>query len=186
MQPAGRDLIGKKISVRDQQTGDLIADTKINSYDLVNKIMHIGACGVLPRRAQKVQVLVFADGGVYEYIGNLRRSFVSNEMEIALCSQAKKKEERRSRRLTIKERGVVDKIRIEGQWVTLRKPIPILTINISSNGILIRTIAGSFSVKDQIQVAVRLKSGMLRSNYEICRVVDKNTQTEQYGCRLMV
>lgn len=186
MQPAGRDLIGRRICVRAWQTGELIAETKINSYDTVKKTMHIGACGVPSRRAQKVQILVFTDSGVYEYIGNLRRSFVSNEMEIALCCPARKKEDRRSRRFAIKERGVVDKICIDGHWVTLRKPIPILTLNISSNGILIRTIAGSFSVKDQIQVAVRLKSGMLRSNYEICRVVDKNTQTEQYGCRLLV
>lgn len=186
MQPTGRDLVGKRICVRAQETGEMIADTKISSYDTEKKTIRVSASGMAVRQEQKVQLLVFTEGGVYEYLGNLRKSLVANEMEIAICREAKYKEGRRSERLNIKERGCVDKIRIQGQWVTLRRPIPILTINISANGILIRTIAGSFCVKDQIQVAVRLKSGMLRSNYEICRVVDKNTETEQYGCRLMV
>lgn len=186
MQPAGRDLVGRRICVRAQKTGEVIVDTKISGYDALKKTIKVRATGVAVRQEQKVQLLVFTEGGVYEYLGNLRKSFVANEMEIAICREAKYKEGRRSERLNIKERGCVDKIRIQGQWVTLRRPIPILTINISANGILIRTIAGSFCVEDQIQVAVRLKSGMLRSNYEICRIVDKNTETEQYGCRLIV
>lgn len=57
--------------------------------------------------------------------------------------------------------------------------------NISVNGVLIRTMAGSLAVNDRVQIFIDLEKGTIRNIYEVCRVIHENIWTEEYGCRLI-
>lgn len=182
MVEATNNLIGCRVQIKDMETNQLIANTRITAYDPVNKILTISASGLKYREDREVSLLVFYQNDVFEYFGNLRKPLVSNEFEISLY-RGKKKEGRRNKRYAIAANGVVRGIEIEGQMVQLRKPINITTKNISANGLLIEAMAGSFERKNRIQVDIDFGDSGIRSAYEVVRIQNQTLWTEEYGCR---
>lgn len=182
MVEATSNLVGCRTQIKDMETNELIANTKIIAYDPVNKILTISGSGMRYRGDREVSLLVFYKDDIFEYFGNLRKPLVSNEFEICLY-RGKKKEGRSNKRYDIVAKGRVKGIEIEGQRVELRKPIEITTKNISANGLLIESMAGSFERKDRIWLDIDYGEAKIRGVYEVVRLQNQNLWTEEYGCR---
>lgn len=180
----GNELIGSRVRMKDTTNDKLIADTRITGYDPEKKIIKISASGVFYRGECSVGLLAFTQNGIFEYFGTLRKPMIANEMEVTL-SRGRKKEDRKNMRYNIRVDGKVEGITLAGKQIILRKPIAFVTENISANGLLIKTIAGSFEVHDRIWVSIELEQGRIHSEYEVVRVVQQDLWNAEYGCRLL-
>lgn len=179
------DLIGCRAQMKDIQSNQLIADTRINAYDSNKKIVKISASDIHSFGEREVSLLVFSKNELFEYFGNLKRVMIANEYEISLYSGGKK-EDRKRKRYEIVAEGKVEGIVVNQQKIQLQKPIAFTTRNISADGILIEAMAGSFEKKNQIQVLIELGDNRLQGNYEVVRVQNQSLWTEEYGCRYIV
>lgn len=179
------DLIGCRAQMKDIQSNQLIADTRINAYDSNKKMVKISASDIHSFGEREVSLLVFSKNELFEYFGNLKRVMIANEYEISLYSGGKK-EDRKRKRYEIVAEGKVEGIVVNEQKIQLQKPIAFTTRNISADGLLIETMAGSFEKKNQIQVLIELGDNRLQGNYEVVRVQNQNLWTEEYGCRYIV
>ena len=113
---------------------------------------------------------------------HVKYDVIANELEIDLYS-GRVREDRKRSRYDIKAPGKVTGIQIAGKRITLRKPIEITTKNISANGLLIESEAGSFEKGDRILIRLDLGETTLRGMYEVVRIQNQNLWTEEYGCR---
>ncbi len=177
-----RQLEGCKVVLRDAENGDLLAETQIVEADPRRNVIKIPASSVSVMGSKPVTVLVFGRDTLYEFYGMMRGLNLANTVEIALgkgCSR----ENRADVRYPVNTDGVVEAILYKHCKVILRKPVWVMTKNISANGVLIRTFAGSFEIGDQIQLLLDLKGREMRKHYEIVRKQNGGIWTEEYGCR---
>lgn len=179
------DLVGCKIQVKDRKSSQLISDTRITAYDTVQKVVKISASGLKYSGQQEVSVLIFCPNRLLEYYGVLERPVIANEFEIRLHS-GRNKEDRKKQRYEMKAKGQVEGIVIEKQMIILRKPIEFITHNISANGVLLETMAGSFEKGDRIQILLELGETTIQGEYEVVRIQNQNLWTTEYGCRYIV
>lgn len=176
------DLVGRKIQIKDIETGKLIANTRITDYNSGNKTVKISASELNDLGHQEVCVLIFCADRLLEYYGRLKRPIIANEFEINLYS-GRVREDRKRPRYEIRESGKVVGLVIAGKSILLRKPIDIMTKNISANGLLIEAEAGSFEKGTHIQILIKLGETILQGVYEVVRLQNQNLWTEEYGCR---
>ena len=84
-----------------------------------------------------------------------------------------------------KEKGYIESVIVDGTLIELQKPIEMETCNISGNGILIQTMAGSGTVGTELRICVKLGDTMLQKTYRIVRIQNANLKTEEYGCMMI-
>lgn len=171
-----------KVVLRDAENGQLVAETRISEIDAARNAIKIPANSVMERATKAVTVLIFGRDSLYEFYGVMRGQVLANTIEVAL-GKGQERENRSDVRYPVDTDGVVEAILYHHCKVILRKPIWVMTKNISANGVLIRTFAGSFEVGDQIQLLLDLKGRELRKQYEIVRKQNGGIWTEEYGCR---
>ncbi|SFQ42585.1 PilZ domain-containing protein [Lachnospiraceae bacterium XBB1006] len=171
-----------KVVLRDAENGELVAETRIIGIDTSRNVIKISANCVEKRETKAVTVLVFGRDSLYEYYGVMHGQIVANAIEVAL-GKGQEKENRANVRYPVDTDGVVEAILYRHCKVILRKPIWVMTKNISANGVLIRTFAGSFEIGDHIQLLLDLKGREMRKQYEIVRKQNGGIWTEEYGCK---
>ena len=88
-------------------------------------------------------------------------------------------------RYPLKEKGYIESVIVDGTLIELQKPIEMETCNISGNGILIQTMAGSGTVGTELRICVKLGDTMLQKTYRIVRIQNANLKTEEYGCMMI-
>ena len=132
-----------------------------------------------------VTVIIFGpNGSLVEAAGNLRKVIIANEVEIEL-GRSKNGEKRKHVRYPLKEKGYIESVIVDGTLIELQKPIEMETCNISGNGILIQTMAGSGTVGTELRICVKLGDTMLQKTYRIVRIQNANLKTEEYGCMMI-
>ncbi|MEG0963455.1 MAG: PilZ domain-containing protein [Lachnospiraceae bacterium] len=171
-----------RIIVRDMSTGKTIADTIIEEYDWRKNIVAISAMSLKNKECEKISALIIGNEGLYEFLGNIRRINLVDEVEIALY-KGKEKEGRKCRRYEYTAHGIVENVKILNNNIKLHKPIDVDMVNMSANGILIRTFTGSFSRNDEIQINLKLNEKDIILKCEIMRIQNTTLWTEEYGCR---
>ncbi|MCR4956739.1 MAG: PilZ domain-containing protein [Lachnospiraceae bacterium] len=177
-----------RVLVRNSQTGTLIADTVIISCETMRNVIKISANSLRERKSAPVTALIFGDGELYEYHGNIRATAIGNTVEVAL-SKGQVKEDRTARRYPLNRDGLVEAIVYKGCKVNFRKPIWMMTLNVSKNGVLIRTFSGSFQLGDILEMAIYLSDDekqVLRARYKVVRKQNSRLDTEEYGCHMIV
>lgn len=177
-----RRLQGNRIVVRNAETGELLADTKIIDSVPERNVVKIFSNSVTTRKTTQITALIFDKNALYEYDGKMGGLMTSNMLEVAL-SKGKEKESRCETRYPVKTDGIIEAIIYKHCKVFLRRPIWVTTKNISVNGVLMSTYAGSLQVGDQIQVALDLQGKELRKKYEVVRKQRGGNWTEEYGCK---
>lgn len=175
------NLKGCRVLVKDIEDGKIIARTVSKSFDLHNKILSIPASSVNVYEAQPVIVWIFSGNNIYEYNGQMKRTVIANEVEIVLSS-GRLKEDRRADRYQVEMEGSVNSIVIDGQSVKLRRPLAFSTINVSENGLLFKTMSGSFESGDQIGLSLKASLENKDSLYRVVRIHNAALWTEEYGC----
>ena len=154
------ELVGRKIQIKDLNTGKLIANTRITTFDSAKKTVKISASGLSSPGCREVSVLIFGVHRLLEYYGNMNKPVIANELEIDLYS-GRVREDRKRSRYDIKAPGKVTGIPIAGKRITLR----------------------SFEKGDRILIRLDLGETTLRGMYEVVRIQNQNLWTEEYGCR---
>lgn len=180
------DLKNCRVLIREAMSGKLLADTLITDFDRFKNVLKIRPSS-LKVAAEEVKpgpisALVFGNNTLYEYYGILRVALIANEIEVSL-SGGKTREDRKNLRYEMQLNGKVEGIILEGKKIFLRKPIEVISKNISGTGVLIQTMAGALTLGDRMQLMLELHGKELRGDYEVMRMQNCNLWTEEYGCR---
>ncbi|RGG49777.1 PilZ domain-containing protein [Roseburia sp. AF20-18LB] len=179
------ELKGCRIIVKEIAGGKRVLDTRIKSYDPIRKVVKVSAGSLDNRMEHAVTVIIFGpNGSLVEATGNLRKVIIANEVEIEL-GRSKNGEKRKHARYPLKEKGYIESVIVDGTLIELQKPIEMETCNISGNGILIQTMAGSGTVGTELRICVKLGDTMLQKTYRIVRIQNANLKTEEYGCMMI-
>ena len=184
------ELNGCRIIVKEIAGGKRVLDTRIKSYDPIRKVVKVSAGSLSITLIQRfslnaVTVIIFGpNGSLVEATGNLRKVIIANEVEIEL-GRSKNGEKRKHARYPLKEKGYIESVIVDGTLIELQKPIEMETCNISGNGILIQTMAGSGTVGTELRICVKLGDTMLQKTYRIVRIQNANLKTEEYGCMMI-
>lgn len=182
MAESSRSLKNCRILIRDSATGTLLADTNIEDFDSRRNTLVIRRDALKGPAEDKLSLLVLSRNGVLEYSGNLRKTVMATDVEIAIFGE-KKKEDRNFTRYEMKAEGHAEAIVVEEKRIDLRKPLTIAVQNISANGILFRADVDAFRKGSQVRLRIGLKDNALVSEYEIVRTQNRNKETAEYGCR---
>lgn len=177
-----KDLAGCRILLKDLESGKKIADTKITGTDSEKKLLRISANSIAIRENRKIVALVFARDGLQEYTGTLRKTVIANEMEVALGT-GKAAEKRRFGRYPYQLEGKIEELIYGTQRIRLRRPISMMTQNISASGLLMRTYSDCFEIGDRIRITLQLKDTELKNDYEVVRIEPLGKWEESYGLR---
>ncbi len=80
-------------------------------------------------------------------------------------------------------------IRSEGCFgdrdVRLNKPMMLMTVNMSSDGILVKMDSGSFEKGDCFRMVINVEDRALIFYCRVVRTQNDNMLTEEYGCRIV-
>ncbi len=178
-----KDLRDRRIVIKSLEDQKIIADTNILNYDALNNIVRVSAANIPDREYERIYALIFGNEGLYEYVGTIRGTVIANEIEI-LLGKSRMKEDRKRFRYNISMTGTILCIIIDGWNVTLRKPIKVQTINISSNGILFQADAGSFYLGNEFMLLLEIEEKVMGMKCEVVRIQNSTVRTEEYGCKV--
>lgn len=178
-----KDLRGRRIIIKSLDNQKMIADTRISNYDAENSIVRVSAADIPNRKCEQISALIFGNESLYEYIGSIRKTVIANEIEI-LLGKSREKEDRSQSRYNISMIAAIPSMIITGWNVTLRQPIEVETINISSNGILFRADAGSFYIGSEFMLSLEIEGRAMSLKCEVIRIQNSTIRTEEYGCKV--
>lgn len=173
-----------RVIVKDPQRDITVADTHIIDYDLASNSIWIRPPAGSLSSDGVLGVLIFEPEGLCEYAGRLTQGVIENEIEIRLF-RGKVKEERTSYRYAFPTEGVVRGIRVMEKDIPLRKPIVAQGVNISANGILLRSLRSSFRPRDRFKLYTTLNGKRYDLVCEVVRLQNGTLHSEEYGCRIL-
>lgn len=176
-------LKDQRILIRREEDKEVLADTKIIRYDILNNSVTISADSLMRKELSNVSILIFGVKKLYEFHGTIKGAMIENEVEV-LLGRKKVKEDRKKPRYRIRMKGQVNAIQIQNQNVSLRKPIEIKTINMSSNGILMKADSGSFYIGSSFSISMIIDQKELEFDCEVVRIQNSKPRTEEYGCKV--
>ena len=178
-----KDLRNRRIIIKSLKDQKTIADTQILNYDALNSIVRVSATNIPDREYEKIYALIFGNENLYEYVGAIRGTVIANEIEV-LLGKSRMKEDRKRCRYNISMTGTIFSIIITGWNITLRKPIEVKTINISSNGILFQADAGSFHIGNEFMLLLQIEEKVMELRCEVVRIQNSTIRSEEYGCTI--
>ena len=173
----------QRILIRREEDKELLADTKIIRYDILNNSVTISADSLVRKELSNVSILIFGVKKLYEFHGTIKGAMVENEIEVLLGTR-KVKEDRKKPRYRINMKGHVNIMRIQNEAIALRKPIEIKTLNMSSNGILMKADSGSFYIGSCFSISLIIDYKELEFDCEVVRIQNSKPRTEEYGCKV--
>ncbi len=173
----------RRILVKRQEDGKVIADTRILRYEWRSSTFYIAASSLMEKKNAQVTALVFGSDNLYEFEGSVRGSAIGNEVAV-YAGKPHAKEDRAKQRYAMAAKGVVISMYFLGQEVKLNRPMVLETVNISASGILIRMDSGSFETGNSFRMVIPIEGRKLEFTCEVVRVQNDNRLTEEYGCRI--
>ena len=165
-------LRSRRILIKRTEDGMLLADTRIIRFIKDRNICY------------NVTVLVFGADKLYEYEGNLTGAVIDNEM-VVLLGRHREKENRRKRRYKLLTKGIITELCFGDREVRLNKPMKLMTVNMSSDGILVKMDSGSFEKGDCFRMVINVDNRALIFYCSVVRKQNDNMLTEEYGCRIV-
>lgn len=173
----------RRILIKNTEDGQIIADTKIIRFDSLTNSALISADSLRERKFYNISAYIFAEECLYEFFGTIKGALVNNEIEVFL-GKSKEKEDRAKTRYPVALEGSIVAVIIESRLIKLRKAMPIETINMSANGILMKADYGSFHIDDCFTLSLKVEEGRIELNCKIVRIQNSSMLTEEYGCRI--
>ena len=177
------EVKNRRILIKDTEDGQVIADTKINSFDSRTNSVLISAGSLKERKFYNISAFIFAEECLYEFYGTIKGALVDNEVEVFL-GKSKEKEDRAKTRYPVALEGSIVGIIVEGTSIRLRKAMQIQTINMSANGVLMKSDSGCFEIGDCFFLNLEIDQGEIELECEIVRIQNSSMLTEEYGCRI--
>lgn len=127
--------------------------------------------------------MIFTENGLYESYGTIRGIVTGNEIEVFL-GKSRTKENRAKTRYPISLTGSVKGIYIDDKEISLHQGIPVETINMSANGILIKADEGCFNTGEVFTLFLEMGKDTFELQCEVVRTQSGEELIEEYGCRI--
>ncbi len=144
---------------------------KIDGANFISSLTHIS-------------IVIFTKDDILHFMGSVRKSFDINTIEIAIYN-GKHKEDRRNPRYDISSCGLVSSLCISRQFITLRTPLMVNVINISSSGALVRTLPNAFFKGSIFSLDLELNGSEMKLMCLVVRVNELDAETANYGCEFV-
>jgi len=177
------ELKNRRIIIKDIENNRVLADTRIKHYNSLSNSVMISAGSLQEIKFYNISAIIFTEKGLYESCGTVRGIVTGNEIDVFL-GKSREKEDRAKTRYPISAEGKVKGIYIDNKEVSLHRGIHIETINMSANGMLIKSEAGSFDVGEIFTLLLEIGKDMLELQCEIVRIHRSDMLIEEYGCRI--
>lgn len=174
---------GCKVVFRDLESGVTIAETRVVQCDTIASTIWVPASSFDKVRHRRVSVLIFLPDMVYEYLGMVRAS-IENTIEISLY-HGKSRAGRKAPRYNLVSPATIQTLWISQQLFTLRKPMEMMTQNISSSGILISGCVNSLFLNSAFFLNLKLENQDSSFFCYVVRTVQTDPGLVHYGCKFL-
>lgn len=178
-----KEIKNRRIIIKDAKDNQTIADTKIIRYNSEVNSVYISAPSMPDKKIYQVYAVIFTEKGLYNFCGSIRGVIRENEMEVFL-GKCETKEDRKAVRYLLSFEGSMEGVYIGEAKVMFHRAIPIETIDMSSNGILLKAGTGFFRIGEKYSLLLKINGDILKMQCEIVRTRNDGTLTEEYGCRI--
>lgn len=178
-----KEIRNCRIIVKDAENDQTIADTRVLGFNSYVNSVNIPAGSIMRRDVSQVYAIIFTKELLYKFNGRFRNEAAEDEMEI-LLGKSDVLEERRATRYSIGFEGYMTAVYIDGRKTLLPKRIPVQTIDMSANGVLLKADAGRFKIGEIYSLTLRTEAGILSMRCEIVRIQEDDPLFERYGCRI--
>ena len=177
-------LRSRRILIKRIEDGKVVADTKIIRFDKYRNVCFIAADSLTDKGNYSVTVLIFGPDKLYEYAGKIAGGVIAN-MVTVLLGKHKEKEDRQKHRYAISTKGVVSELCFGDREVKLNRPMALMTVNMSSKGILVRMDSGSLEKGDCFRMSIRVDGRNLTFFCVVVRIQNDDMLIEEYGCEIV-
>lgn len=165
------------------ENGGLIAETTILEYD--KDLAQLGVSNYLYPFAvnQKLSVIIFCDGGVYTFRGNVRRC--SGGMALIALYKGNVKKDRQRERYAVKAPARIDMVVSEDDIKPLEHPYNVTVLNISTSGALVRADIDAFELNTAVQLNLKINGEATPILSTVVRKTPIDNNTADYGCQFI-
>lgn len=179
-----RDYKNCKVIVYDERDGKPIAQTSVLEYEKTSQTAYLDTEAFQRHDCTKVTALLFRSGMVYECKGTVRRQNVKGRKEIALYRE-QEKEDRATSRFVVNAPAMVESLLVSGRTVPLREPVKALAVNISTEGVLLRTASTFFNVGTAFRLRMQIAGDDVVITTAVTRIKKAEEKNVEYGCRFL-
>lgn len=178
-----KEVKNRRIIIKNAENDQTIADTEVISYDSNADLIIIPAASIQDKKFYRIIAIIFAKDHLYKFHGTIRGNVSSREIEVFLSKRETEKE-RRTLRYPVDLEGTIDGTYKNGKINMLSKPVPVKAVNMSSNGILLKTETGYFRIGEMYSLFLKTEAGTLQMQCEIVRIQNTGSWSKEYGCRI--
>lgn len=178
-----KEIKNRRIIIKNTENDHTIADTKIISYDSDADTILIPAASIQDKKFYRVSAIIFAKEHLYKFHGTIRGNVSSREIEVFLSKRDTEKE-RRAFRYPVNLEGKIEGAYKNGKIDMFNKQVPVNAVNMSSNGILLKTETGYFRIGEIYSLLLETDAGILQMQCEIARIQNSGSWSKNYGCRI--
>lgn len=178
-----KEIKNRRIIIKNTENDQTIADTKIISYDSDADTILIPAASIQDKKFYRVSAIIFAKEHLYKFHGTIRGNVSSREIEVFLSKRDTEKE-RRAFRYPVNLEGKIEGAYKNGKIDMFNKQVPVNAVNMSSNGILLKTETGYFRIGEIYSLLLETDAGILQMQCEVARIQNSGSWSKNYGCRI--
>lgn len=179
-----KEVKNRRIIIKNTENNQTIADTEIISYDGTADSLLIPAGSIQDKKFYRVSAIIFAKDNLYKFHGTIRGIVSGREIEVLLSKRDTEKE-RQALRYPVDLEGKIEGIyKSDGKVDIFNKAVPVNAVNMSSNGVLLKTETGYFKIGETYSLLLKTDAGTLQMQCEIIRIQNSGTWSKNYGCRI--
>lgn len=176
------DYTGCKVIVCDESK-KMEGETVVTAVDKDSQTITVNADRLGFACSDRVSVLILCSAGVFEYKGSIRRQNQPlGHLGIALY-KGRKQENRKAVRYPVRVPAEVAYLVVANQLVPLDETVPVMLLNISTEGALIQASAAAFHPGATFLLRMQItEDSQTNLNTSVVRVEDIGNGRAEYGC----
>ncbi len=179
------DFTNCKIVVKDYEDDSKFFSSEIVEQNKAYQFINIKVPFNISWDLKQLIIIVFAEGKVYQFLGNSRNNVKMGVLEVAIFKSSIKND-RKYQRYNLKIEAEVSSVLIDKKMFKLKVPFPVTILNVSTTGIMFQTMSGSFQNGDIVHICAVGMDDNTQFTVEVVRRKDISLITTQYGCKLVV
>lgn len=173
---------GCKVIIYGEKSGRVICETTVIEYDRKNVTIKVYASKIEDNSCEHVLLLILHPKAIYEFKGTIRDGGARGYHSIALF-QGKEKEDRTSKRYIVNIPAKVENLVIADRLLPLPVPKEVFVVDISTEGVLVRTMINTFNIGTIFQLKLMISGSMTEINTSVVRINKIDEKNAEYGCK---
>ena len=182
--PEFGDLKGAKVTLREEKTGELLAETKVLDYERQKRVIVVDGRGFSGEDSVRVAMLIISSRHMIECSGIARPMAGRDRWEIPLY-HVQVKENRSSHRYAVTAPAKVLDLSLSGRLIPLDEPLIVTILNVSTGGVLIRTADSNLVVGSSFRIALTINGRETIVRSKVVRELTGEKGERQLGCTFL-